>query len=299
MEKVKKCQDPRAFYEGAVRYSLKGYSEDFLKKVYRALLLPRLIEERMLLYLRQGRISKWFSAMGQEAISVGATLALDEDEFILTMHRNLGVFTTRGFPLVRLFAQLQGKRQGFTKGRDRSFHFGYLPKKLIGMISHLGAQLGVACGVALGEKLEKSGKIVLAFTGDGGTSEGDFHEALNLASVWELPVLFFIENNGYAISTPVTEQYRARRLSDRAIGYGIFGETIDGNNVLEVYEAVRKAKERILEEGLPVLLEGITFRMRGHEEASGTKYVPRELLEFWREKDPVLCFEKALLQEKV
>lgn len=269
-------------------------SDDQLRGFYKALLYPRLVEEKMLLLLRQGKVSKWFSGIGQEAIAVGATLALDEDEWILPLHRNLGVFTTRQMPLQQLFHQWQGNPLGYSKGRERSFHFGSAAHHIFGMISHLGPQLSVADGIALANQLESSGKVTLTFTGEGGTSEGEFHEALNVAAVWGLPVIFLIENNGYGLSTPVTEQYRCEQLVDRAAGYGMRGMRINGNNILEVYHAVKEAKRHALQERQPVLIEAMTFRMRGHEEASGTKYVPPALLEEWAKQDPILHFEKFL-----
>lgn len=268
-----------------------------LEEIYCFLLKPRLIEEKMLILLRQGKISKWFSGIGQEAIAVGVTLALQEDEYILPMHRNLGVFTSRDIPLYRLFSQWQGKAAGFTKGRDRSFHFGTQEFKIVGMISHLGPQMGVADGIALAHKLRKEKKLTAVFTGEGGTSEGDFHEALNIASVWDLPVLFCIENNGYGLSTPTSEQYRCEHLADRAKGYGMESHIIDGNNILEVYHTVSRIAKDIRKNPRPVLMEFKTFRMRGHEEASGTKYVPDELMEEWVEKDPVENFKEYLLSE--
>jgi 2-oxoisovalerate dehydrogenase E1 component len=255
-----------------------------------------MIEEKMLVLIRQGKVSKWFSGIGQEAISVGITAALDQDEYILPMHRNLGVFTTRNIPLYRLFSQWQGKANGFTKGRDRSFHFGSQQYKIIGMISHLGPQLGVADGIALANKLSNNGKITAVFTGEGATSEGDFHEALNVASVWDLPVLFVIENNGYGLSTPTNEQYRCENLADKGIGYGMESYIVDGNNVLEVYHLISDLKKSMATHPRPILLEFKTFRMRGHEEASGVKYVPKELLDLWEEKDPVENFKKYLMQ---
>jgi 2-oxoisovalerate dehydrogenase E1 component len=263
------------------------------------MLKPRLIEEKMLVLLRQGKISKWFSGIGQEAIAVGVTTALHQDEYILPMHRNLGVFTTRGIPLYRLFSQWQGKRNGFTKGRDRSFHFGTQDYKIVGMISHLGPQLGVADGIALGNKLKQNQQVCAVFTGEGGTSEGDFHEALNVASVWNLPVIFCIENNGYGLSTPTSEQYNCENLADRGIGYGIESHVIDGNNVLEVFSKVDALAKDIRKNPRPVLLEFKTFRMRGHEEASGTKYVPQELMDFWAAKDPVENFQQFLKSEGI
>ena len=282
-----------------MQYDRKELSDQLLKKLYRAILKPRMIEEKMLILLRQGRISKWFSGIGQEAISVGASLAMDQQEYILPMHRNLGVFTSRGVPLQRLFAQFQGKMSGFTKGRDRSFHFGTREYHIVGMISHLGPQLGVADGIALADMLRKDEKATLVFTGEGGASEGDFHEALNVASVWNLPVIFLIENNGYGLSTPAREQYKAEKLSDRGIGYGMEAHTIDGNNILEVYQTIDTLTKSIRKNPRPVLLECVTFRMRGHEEASGTKYVPKELMEQWAEKDPLDNYERFLLNEGI
>ncbi|WP_437439757.1 alpha-ketoacid dehydrogenase subunit alpha/beta [Flavivirga aquimarina] len=258
------------------------------------MLKPRLIEEKMLILLRQGKISKWFSGIGQEAIAVGVTMALNKEEYILPMHRNLGVFTSRNIPLHRLFGQWQGKASGFTKGRDRSFHFGTQEYKIVGMISHLGPQLGVADGIALASKLKNKNEVTAVFTGEGGTSEGDFHEALNVASVWQLPVLFCVENNGYGLSTPTKEQYNCANIADRGLGYGMESHIIDGNNIVEVYTKVNALAQSIRENPRPVLLEFKTFRMRGHEEASGVKYVPKELMDDWAIKDPVLNFETFL-----
>lgn len=278
-------------------YQPKGLSEDLLLALYEHLLRPRMIEEKMLKQLRQGVISKWFSGIGQEAINVGVAAALDADEFIFTMHRNLGVFTTRELPLDRLFAQWQGRPHGYTQGRDRSFHFGVAEHHIVGMISHLGPQLSLAAGVAMASKLRKSGKVSLAFTGDGGTSQGEFHEALNTAAVWKLPVIFIIENNGYGLSTPVSEQYACESLADRGIGYGMRSMSIDGNNVLEVYQTISKVATELREQPEPVLIECRTFRVRGHEEASGVKYVPKELIRAWKERDPVTNFGDYLMKE--
>ncbi|THH36489.1 alpha-ketoacid dehydrogenase subunit alpha/beta [Neolewinella litorea] len=280
-------------------YSGYDISEETLLRLYEELLRPRLIEEKMLKQLRGGVISKWFSGIGQEAISVGCTLALEPEEYLFTMHRNLGVFTGRKVPLERLFAQWQGKAAGFTQGRDRSFHFGSTEHHIVGMISHLGPQLALAAGVALWHKLRGESLISLAFTGDGGTSEGDFHEALNLAAVWKLPVLFVIENNGYGLSTPVSEQYACESLADRGVGYGMRALSIDGNNILEVYSTVRQLAAEMRENPEPVLLECRTFRVRGHEEASGVKYVPNELIEAWKERDPVTNYAEFLLREGI
>ena len=272
-----------------------GLDTDRMRRLYRALLLPRLIEEKALLLLRQGRLSKWFSGMGQEAIAVGVTFALEADDWILPMHRNLGVFTTRSLDLGRLFRQLFGKDGGYTKGRDRTFHFGLLEKRIVGMISHLGATVPVADGLALAAQLRGERRVAATFSGDGGTSEGDFHEAVNLAAVWKLPVLFVIENNQYGLSTPVSEQYACADLADRGIGYGIPGVVVDGNDVLAVVEAVGRAAVRARNGEGPTLLEFKTFRMRGHEEASGTDYVPQHLFEEWGRKDPLARFEQWLL----
>ncbi len=273
--------------------------DETLLSLYRQILLPRMIEEKMLLLLRQGKISKWFSGIGQEAISVGAAAALQPDEMLFTMHRNLGVFTVREMPLERLFAQWQGTALGYTKGRDRSFHFGAMEHHIVGMISHLGPQLSLAAGVALAHKLSEEGKVSLAFTGDGATSQGEFHEALNTAAVWQLPVIFLVENNGYGLSTPSNEQYRCEHLADRAPGYGMKSVIIDGNNILEVYQTIQALAAEMRQKPEPVLLECKTFRMRGHEEASGTKYVPKKLMEEWAVKDPVTNYENYLLHEGV
>lgn len=282
-----------------MQYHSEGFSDELLRSLYQGLVKPRMIEEKMLILLRQGKISKWFSGIGQEAISVGATMALDPDEYIMPLHRNLGVFTSRQMPFDKLFLQWQGQQQGYSKGRERSFHFGSTEHYICGMISHLGPQLSIAAGVALAHKLRREQKVALAFTGDGGTSEGEFHEALNTAAVWDLPVIFLIENNGYGLSTPVSEQYRCRQLSDRAPGYGMKGLTIDGNNILEVYRTIKEAREYCIREQKPVLIEAMTFRMRGHEEASGTKYVPQALFDEWREKDPVVNFENFLFERQI
>lgn len=276
-----------------------GGAPSKLLSLYQSILTPRLIEERMLLALRQGKLSKWFSGIGQEAISVGSTLALDEDEWILPLHRNLGVFTCRNLPLQKLFAQLLGKVSGYSHGRERSFHFGVRDHHIVGMISHLGPQLCVADGIALAHRLRHQPKVTMVFTGEGGTSQGDFHEALNLASVWDLPVLFVIENNGYALSTPLSQQYRCKHLLDRAQGYGMEGHQIDGNDLMLVHRTVQELTRTMREQPRPVLLECLTFRMRGHEEASGTDYVPEELTAEWAEKDPVRHFENYLLGEKL
>jgi 2-oxoisovalerate dehydrogenase E1 component len=268
-------------------------------ELYNKLLKPRMIEEKMLILLRQGKISKWFSGIGQEAIAVGVTSAMKSDEYILPMHRNLGVFTTREIPLHRLFKQWQGKAGGFTNGRDRSFHFGSQDYKIVGMISHLGPQLGVANGIALAQKLKHTKRATCVFTGEGGTSEGDFHEALNIASVWQLPVVFCIENNGYGLSTPSSEQYFIEDLADRGAAYGIESHIIDGNNIAEVYEKMTYIFEEVRKESKPVLVEFKTFRQRGHEEASGTKYVPDELMNHWIEQDPVNVFERFLLDRDI
>ena len=280
-----------------MRYHVGSLEQEKLLDLYKAMLKPRMIEEKMLILLRQGKISKWFSGIGQEAISVGVTKALKESEYILPMHRNLGVFTSRNIPLNRLFAQWQGKKSGFTQGRDRSFHFGTQEYKIVGMISHLGPQLGVADGIALADMLRRKKRVTAVFTGEGATSEGDFHDALNVASVWNLPVLFCIENNGYGLSTPTNEQYNCEHLADRAKGYGIESRIIDGNNILEVYAKVDELCKAIRRRPRPVLLEFKTFRMRGHEEASGTKYVPDKLMKEWEKKDPISNYESFLLEE--
>ena len=282
-----------------LRFERGDLSDDQLLDLYEDLLRPRMIEEKMLSLLRQGKISKWFSGIGQEAIAVGVTKALRDDEYVLPMHRNLGVFTTRGMPFPKLFAQWQGKATGYSKGRERSFHFGSSEHKVVGMISHLGPQLGIADGIALAHKLRKESRCTAVFTGDGATSEGDFHESLNVAAVWDLPVLFIIENNGYGLSTPNREQFRMDSFVDKAVGYGIEGVQLAGNNILEVYREVARLADSLRERPRPILVECMTFRMRGHEEASGTKYVPQELFEEWGRKDPVANYEQWLLAEGV
>ncbi len=282
-----------------MQFHRNNLSNEQLLHIYKTLLLPRMIEEKMLVLLRQGKISKWFSGIGQEAISVGAAMALEADEWIMPLHRNLGVFTTRNMPLNKLFKQWQGNKDGYSKGRERSFHFGSKEHHICGMISHLGPQLAIADGVALAHKLSNENKVSLAFTGDGGTSEGDFHEALNVAAVWDLPVIFVIENNGYGLSTPVNEQYRCFSLVEKARGYGMQGVQIDGNNILEVYDTIKGVRNYCIENQKPYLIECMTFRMRGHEEASGVKYVPPALFELWEKKDPIKNYEQYLLQQNV
>lgn len=285
--------------KASIAYDRGKRNDAQLLAFYQALLKPRMIEEKMLILLRQGKISKWFSGIGQEAISIGTIKALESDEYVLPMHRNLGIFTGRDVPLNRLFAQFQGKESGFSQGHDRSFHFGSKEHRIVGMISHLGAQLGIADGIALAHQLRKEQKATLVFSGDGGSSEGDFHEALNVAAVWDLPVIFVIENNGYGLSTPSNEQFRCKQFIDKAIGYGIEGVQVDGNNVLAVHEACHSIAKKIRKKPRPFILECMTFRMRGHEEASGTKYIPQELFEEWGKKDPVSNFEQYLKQEGV
>jgi len=282
-----------------ISFKREKISDEDLIRLYKGILLPRMIEEKMLKLLRQGKVSKWFSGIGQEAIAVGATLALQPKELIFPLHRNLGVFTNRDIPLHRLFSQWQGKINGFSKGRERSFHFGTLEYGIVGMISHLGPQLALACGAALAYKLDKRPMVSLAFSGEGGTSEGDFHEALNIAAVWSLPVIFIIENNGYGLSTPSSDQFMCKHLADKAKGYGMEGITIDGNNIIEVYTTIDKYAKKMRRKPAPILIECMTFRMRGHEEASGVKYVPPELIEAWNKKDPVRNYEQFLLEQGV
>ncbi|QNM86399.1 dehydrogenase E1 component subunit alpha/beta [Polaribacter pectinis] len=282
-----------------IEFNVNSISNETLFQLYKSMLKPRLIEEKMLILLRQGKISKWFSGIGQEAIAVGVTSVLEKDEYILPMHRNLGVFTTREIPLHRLFSQWQGKMNGFTKGRDRSFHFGTQEYNIVGMISHLGPQMGIADGIALANKLKNNNKICAVFTGEGGTSEGDFHEALNVASVWSLPVLFCVENNGYGLSTPSSEQFNCKNIADKGAGYGMESHIIDGNNILEVYSKVDEIAKSVRKNPRPVLIEFKTFRMRGHEEASGTKYVPQDLLDYWGAKDPLENYQAFLKSEGI
>lgn len=283
----------------SIQFNRSYLNDEMLRRLYREILKPRMIEEKMLVLLRQGKISKWFSGIGQEAISIGVVMALEPNEYILPMHRNLGVFTGRQIPLHKLFSQFQGKMGGFTKGRDRSFHFGTNEYHIVGMISHLGAQMGVANGIALADLIRQKPGITTVFTGDGGTSEGDFHESINVAAVWNLPLICVVENNGYGLSTPSSQQFKMKQFIDKGIGYGIDAYQVDGNNVLEVYTTIRTIADSIRENPRPVLVEAMTFRMRGHEEASGTKYVPPELFEQWGRKDPVKSYEDYLLNEQI
>tara|TARA_B100000989_G_scaffold277336_1_gene238214 strand:- start:463 stop:2442 length:1980 start_codon:yes stop_codon:yes gene_type:complete len=281
-----------------MKFDVKDIDKKVLIELLKNMLKSRMIEEKMIILLRQGKVSKWFSGIGQEAISTGLTAALNKDEYILPLHRNLSVFTSREVPLYRLFAQWQGKNEGFTKGRDRSFHFGTNEHKIVGMISHLGPQMGVACGIALSNKLKNRNQVVAVFTGDGGTSQGDFHEALNLASTWCLPVIFCIENNGYGLSTPVNEQYAIENLADRGDSYGVKSYVIDGNNIIDVYSCVKSVVENMRKDSKPVLIEFKTFRMKGHEEASGQAYIDNSVIEEWSKKDPISHFENFLLNSK-
>ena len=282
-----------------MNYSNSKISTSTYIDLYTGMLIPRMIEEKMLILLRQGKISKWFSGIGQEAISVGVTKALKDDEYILPMHRNLGVFTSRNIPLYKLFSQWQGKSNGFTNGRDRSFHFGTNEYSIVGMISHLGPQMGVADGIALNNLISNNKKITAVFSGEGGTSEGEFHEAVNVASVWNLPVIFIIENNGYGLSTPTNEQYNCKNIADKGVGYGIESMTLDGNNIIEVFSTIRNLRKKMSKKPKPYLIEFKTFRMRGHEEASGIKYVPKELIDAWNKKDPIYNYEKFLLDSNI
>ncbi len=278
---------------------IEQFSNTELRELLHALLVPRVIEEHMLRLIRHNRISKWFSGYGQEAIAVGCTWALRKTDVVLPLHRNLGVWTTRQVPLRPLFCQMMGKAGGYTQGRDRTFHFGLPEKRLVGMISHLGAMLPVACGIAQAAQLKGNEDIAVVFCGDGATREGDFHEACSLAGIWDLPVLFIVENNGYGLSTPTEEAVPIANLADAAPGYGFPGISVDGNDVLSVVMAVQSAAAHARQGSGPTLLEMKTFRRRGHEEASGVKYVPQALMEEWAAKDPVELYAAQMIENEV
>ena len=283
-----------------MKFDRSNHSDESLLKLYDAILLPRMIEEKMLILLRQGRISKWFSGIGQEGISVGMTQAIRTGDYILPLHRNLGVFTGREMPLDRLFRQWQGKADGYTNGRDRSFHFGAPGHRVIGMISHLGAMLGVADGIALASNLDKEETIAVVFSGDGGASEGDFHEAINVAAVWELPVIFLIENNGYGLSTPSRDQFRFKQFIDKAIGYGMSGQRVDGNDFAAVFSVLSEAVARARAGSGPSLIEAHTYRMQAHTNADDdTRYREREEVQSWICRDPLTRLQSHLREAGV
>lgn len=282
-------------------YSLNSglTSDDFLK-LYYYMRLTREFENTVLRLYHQGKIvGGAYSGYGNEATAVGSAFALGRNDYLFPMHRDIGAHFVKGQTARNLMLQHLGRKDSLTRGRDGTGHYSDPALRIYGNISHLGAMVPVATGVALAMKLQKKKSVVMTYIGDGGSNVGEVHEALAMASVMSLPLILIIENNQYAYSTPIAKQVRAERLSDRAIGYGIPGMTIDGTDVLEVYGVCKEAVERARKGGGSTIIESVTMRMHGHAAHDTAWYVPKQLLDKWQKKDPIDRFERLLLSENI
>lgn len=280
-----------------VAVTAKEIKRDDLLRMYHYLRLTRSLEDRITALYRQGRIvGGVYTSHGMEAIAVGYASALERDDVIAPFHRDMGAFLIRGFTTGEILAQYLGKRTGPSKGKDGNVHMGDLKRGVFGFVSHLADNLPVAAGAALAFRIRGESRVVFTGTGDGGTSRGDFHEAMNFAAVRRLPIVFFCNNNQYAYSTPQRLQMAIRDVADRAKAYGMPGEIVDGNDVAAVYLAAKRGIARARAGEGPMFLEFKTMRMHGHSEHDPAKYVPRELLEEWKKKDPILKAEQLLKQ---
>lgn len=275
-------------------------TESQLLEILYLMRLTRAFDERVSTMYRQNRIQgAAFSSLGQEAISVGATFALEKDDVIGPMIRNSGAILAKGLEPGRFLANYMAKATSPTRGRDGNTHLGDLSKGIIAPVSMLGVLIPVCAGAGLAFKLRKERRVALTWIGDGGSSVGDFHEGINFAAVLKLPLVLILENNLYAYSTPVEQQAKVRDFADKAVGYGIPGRIVDGNDVLEVYAATREAVDRARRGDGPTLIEAKTMRMKGHAEHDDFRYVPADLLEKWKRKDPIDRFTGKLRERKV
>jgi len=269
-------------------------------EIYRYLRMARECDNAILRLYKQGKIiGGAYTGYGNEATAVGSAFALEAHDYLLPMHRDLGAHLVKGQTVRNIFLQQLARGESLTGGRDGTGHYADPPLRIYGNVSHLAAMIPVAAGIALGSRMKKENAVVLNYIGDGGSNVGEFHEALNMAAVMQLPLVLIIENNQFAYSTPNTKQFACQRLSDRAAGYGIPGITIDGTDTALVYGTTRKAVDRARSGGGPTLIETITMRMHGHSAADDASYVPKEMIEHWKVKDPVEKFERMLLSEKI